>query len=443
MGYDYFVDKLLSSPFASHLCATQETKQMLKDKKVVYVTSEAHPFKPGLDRLIYVFQKTLLIAGFIWNWKVTTLALVAGLALKYYVRSTRHYTHTPKSDPITTPRKELTPEIQKAANCQKWREKWLCDLYFSCFILGQTEIHAIEEQQLQASDKIQVTIGDISEAYTRSFLMTIPFFHTLLKWENECLLSDNFPVKHLELRYLEGCFQKAASNAENTTADFLGLKEDAFALVLFNDPGSTFKLAQSSFQKTVHYANPYIKRSNFGDCPPSTKTGLRSFEFLPTPTVIEKLNKITTIDERQQALIQYLNSQEFLQQNESLRHYFANKTMNEFIEFLHEQANYQRTNPTWSCLHTIIDQCPHLKQLVTVFNFPCSFKLDQKEWGFLQNFPKLLWLQIDVFDTFNLPPNSSTFPIRVVSISGKIFSSSEKTSIQQCFSTAEICELED
>lgn len=444
------VDHLISSPFASK-CAyvTQAPQTGLTNKKVFHI--KPYDNLP-LDRLGHVLVKIICVACFFFSWQAASFLTAVALLIKGYARSTELYTLQPHQKPLQQKHRELTPDEKESIH--RWKQKVILQLLFQCFVLGCTEIDAINAPP---ETMLSVKIGQEACQYPRPFLMEIPFFSAYLRWPstNELILSEEFPITHTQLKRLSEIYAEAAPIPQDEQLDYEALCLDERAFVLkrafsSKDSVGRLKIIQSEFGFDSEYMQLYFPQSlpsNYETLPPTNKMPACLFNLLPPRLTVEKANRSENTTERQQNVISCLN--DLANQPPPDRYYYSNKVFNEFILSLSEDINKLRNSSRnqnllpswdpWQMLEEVLNQCKGVQDYITILDFPPTFSFDERAWQFLKKFPNLYWLQIN--SPQGITPTNNTYPsVRVVGID--TVPTLPEDAIRKIFPNVEICEIE-
>ena len=379
------------------------------------------------------------------------MALVMGLAIKYYVRSSEVYysSNVRPSEPRRNP--EHRPQIsieERQKNLLLWMQKWMCDSYFHLFALGMTEASIIPEEVSQEVF-VRVFIGEEFAHYPKSFLMQLPFFSALMgsgmsdMTEEGIRLTLAFPYRHEDLATLQK--RLASSNASewgNLEAyDFLcvGMRRDRAASV-----EKIGAVQAAILDHKLEAMNPYLQyHSNRSlQTGPGVKAGAYSLEFLPSIEQIDKLEAIQEVGPRVQGTVEcllfILQGQHY---SKAQRHFFCNKVIDGLITFLH----YKR-DPEIDILRlviSVIEQCQGLGNHITVLNLTDNVKFSSGLLPkLLEMLPNLYWLQISLFseEFREADLGNGHQELRLLSISGQKLCSEEEGRIRERFPNIDVLE---
>ncbi|QVL56943.1 MAG: hypothetical protein KFB93_06035 [Simkaniaceae bacterium] len=444
--YDVVIDDMLSSPFTK-TCYKVRKNQFRNRVTQYIVTSDHGDFRMG--RLGYLISKVAILYGLIYYRKYTSVALVIGLALKYYVRSNEVYVL-----PNGRGERRHVPQIsleQRRENLHRWMQKWMCDSYFYLFAVGMTEASVFPE--VPSEDvMIRVFIGEESAEYPQSVLIQLPFFRALMGSgmrdvsEEGLRLSEEFPFNHGDLGVLQ---QKLTSSdasewGELDAFDFLciGMREDCALHVK-----KLGAVQQAILNQSLEAMNPYLQHhSNKAlERGPGVKVGAYSLNFLPSIERINQLDKIEDQGTRINATIDcigyVLNSRDY---NSAQRYFYCNKVIQDLIDFLHLKRDNQID--IIREIMNVLEKCPEAPNYITVLSLPCNVSFASHLLPqLLQKLPNLLWLQIDLFSqelTIESDFTESHAALRVLSISGQRINHIQRETLKDRFPNVDVMETD-
>lgn len=398
--YDAIVDDVLSSPLASKSVKVQEIE--FQNKKRRFQVIEMQSDFP-LGRLGYLCAKVTVVYGLVYHRRPTCIALTVGFALKYYVRSNEEYTRLEQQQRRSFPVRVIS-EAKRKENLLKWMQKWKCDNYFRLFAFGMTEESIIPAVSVDDS-KVRVYIGEASHEFPRSMLLQLPFFNALMGsgmrdvHADGIHLTEAFPFSLADL-------QKLQLKLESSDASKWGsLEAFDFLCVGMRSAESPAVQGLGALQTAISSQdpaamNPYLQNTSNSHLsfPPGAKVGYYSFNFLPSIDKVDQLKTYLGVEDRVRetvAAIQYIvNCTHF---NPALKHYYCNKVIQEFLEFLHgirgDEINH------FNCFLRVLDEAPKVRQYLTILSLPYTVSLkDHCLPVLLKELPNLLWLQLDLFD---------------------------------------------
>lgn len=403
--YDELIDNTFSSPFATKCYQVRENGLTPFGKKRFDILSPSGNHC-HYGYLGYLSLKVMALFGLVYCGKFAAVAslLAIGLAIKYYVRFNEDYYSVPIAEVGAQP---LEPEVsleQRQENLLKWTQKWMCDSYFHLFALGMTEASIIPSENLEDETFVKVFIGEECRDYPRSFLMQLPFFSALMRsgmsdvTKEGIRLTLAFPYTHGDLAHLQDRINSSNVSewGDLEAFDFLCLGMRSESAPYVERVGA---VQAAILNRELEAMNPYLQNLSNRSLAiaPGIKAGAYTLDFLPSISQINQLKEIQEVELRVPITIECLDS---ILRSEVIgnaqKHFYCNKVIQEFIEFLHDKRDAQID--ILEMVISVIEKCPEAKNYITVLSLPTNVKFSS---GLLPKLlamlPSLYWLQIDLF----------------------------------------------